>query len=178
MRFLLANSLTIARLLLGLAFPLIPPAWRLPLLVAGALSDLFDGALSRYFHATSEFGKVLDPIADKVFVLGVVTTLVWDQQITVGQVVLIALRDIAVFFVGCAVVIFRGRSCLAKMMPTLLGKCATALQFVLFVLVVYTERVNVWLFTATVLVSGLAAIDYTRALIKHAAAGATTSANE
>ena len=165
MRFLLANSLTIARLILGLLFPLLPSAWRLPLLVIGALSDLFDGALSRHFHATSEFGKVLDPIADKIFVLGVVASLVWDGQVSLWQIALIALRDIAVVVVGGAVLLWRGRKSLVEMTPTLIGKCTTAFQFVLLISVILLESVNVWLLTATIVISGIAAIDYTRVLL-------------
>lgn len=38
--------------------------------VAGAASDWLDGFLARKLEAESEFGKVLDPIADKIFYLG------------------------------------------------------------------------------------------------------------
>ena len=165
MRFLLANSLTIGRLILGLLFPLLPSAWKLPSIVVGALSDLFDGALSRQFHATSEFGKVLDPIADKIFVLGVVASLVWDGQIALWQISLIALRDIAVIVVGGIVILWRGRKSLAEMTPTITGKVTTAFQFGFLILVAYSQGVNVWLFSATVAVSGIAAIDYTRVLL-------------
>ena len=165
MRFLIANSLTIGRLILGLLFPLLPSAWKLPSMVVGALSDLFDGALSRQFHATSEFGKVLDPIADKIFVLGVVASLVWDGQIALWQIVSIALRDIAVVVVGGTVILLRGRKSLATMSPTITGKVTTALQFILLIQVAYAGSPNLWLFTATVIVSGIAAIDYTRVLL-------------
>lgn len=37
---------------------------------AGALSDLLDGYLARILNAESELGKILDPIADKIFYLG------------------------------------------------------------------------------------------------------------
>ena len=165
MRFILANSLTIARLLLGLAFPWLPSSWRLPLIVIGALSDLFDGALSRYFHATSQFGKVLDPIADKIFVLGVVSTLVMENRLALWQVGLIALRDIAVFIAGGLIMLWRGRKSLEEMSPTPVGKVTTALQFLFLITVMFTEEVNVWLFTLTAIVSGVAAIDYVRVML-------------
>lgn len=37
-----------------------------------ALTDTFDGFLARRLKATSEFGKNLDPICDKFFILGVI----------------------------------------------------------------------------------------------------------
>jgi phosphatidylglycerophosphate synthase len=37
-----------------------------------ALTDAFDGYLARKWNATSDFGKNLDPICDKFFILGVI----------------------------------------------------------------------------------------------------------
>lgn len=46
--------------------------------VAGvfALTDMFDGVLARKLHATSNFGKELDPIADKIFACGLIIPLI------------------------------------------------------------------------------------------------------
>ena len=35
-------------------------------LLVSALTDLLDGKIARHFHQVSEFGKILDPVADKV----------------------------------------------------------------------------------------------------------------
>ena len=135
------------------------------MLIAGALSDLFDGALSRYFRATSRIGKVLDPIADKVFVLGVIVSLVAARHIAPWQIGLIALRDVAVIVAGGVILLRRGRKSLRAMTPTRLGKFTTALQFVFLITVMFTENTNVWLLAVTAVVSGVAAIDYVRVLL-------------
>ncbi|MDO8600442.1 MAG: CDP-alcohol phosphatidyltransferase family protein [bacterium] len=43
--------------------------------MAGAVSDWFDGFLARKFKAESELGKILDPVSDKIFYLGLLVTL-------------------------------------------------------------------------------------------------------
>ena len=72
----LANILTITRLAL-LPFMIVlfylPFNWAawlcLVLFTIGALTDFFDGWVARKFNQISEFGKLMDPIADKVFVI-------------------------------------------------------------------------------------------------------------
>ena len=40
----------------------------LPILILGALTDWLDGFLARAWQQTTNFGAVLDPIADKIFI--------------------------------------------------------------------------------------------------------------
>lgn len=44
-----------------------------------ATTDLFDGLLARKFNSTSEFGKNLDPICDKVFAMSVIIPLITNK---------------------------------------------------------------------------------------------------
>ena len=70
------NLLTIARTVaapgVALAFALLPRAaadWvALVLFTAAALTDFLDGWLARTWNQTSGFGRMLDPIADKLLV--------------------------------------------------------------------------------------------------------------
>jgi cardiolipin synthase (CMP-forming) len=43
----------------------------------GAVSDALDGFLAKRFHWTSELGKFLDPVADKLLLLSVFLLLTW-----------------------------------------------------------------------------------------------------
>src|SRR5262249_33091889 len=92
----LPNGLSLLRLLLGLSFPWLPPAWHLPVVLVATLTDLLDGASGRLLGACSTTGRVLDPIADKVFLTSVVVTLLVERMLEVGEVVLVGLRDLAV----------------------------------------------------------------------------------
>ncbi len=77
------NALTVMRLLLTVAFlvmVLIAPRyglrpWRFlttafVLFVVAGITDMIDGAVARYFEVTSKFGRIVDPLADKILVCG------------------------------------------------------------------------------------------------------------
>ena len=63
------NLLSAARLVLGLAFAAVPVSWRLVVVVVAGATEFLDGALRRLWHFSGAMGHLLDPIADKVFVL-------------------------------------------------------------------------------------------------------------
>ena len=69
------------------------------LYVVGALTDFFDGWLARTYNLTSEFGKFLDPIADKIFVASIMIMLIASDRIEgiwVICVVIILMREFLV----------------------------------------------------------------------------------
>jgi CDP-diacylglycerol--glycerol-3-phosphate 3-phosphatidyltransferase len=64
-------------------------------LLAG-LTDWLDGWLARRWHQVSPFGALLDPIADKVLVLGVFLTFVQLRLIPAWMVLVILLRELII----------------------------------------------------------------------------------
>lgn len=74
------NALTTGRLIaagaviwmLGSLEPLSPSRllWAAGLFIAAAVTDALDGFLARRWNAVSKFGRVADPLADKILVLG------------------------------------------------------------------------------------------------------------
>ncbi|HEX3430864.1 MAG TPA: CDP-diacylglycerol--glycerol-3-phosphate 3-phosphatidyltransferase [Rhizomicrobium sp.] len=86
---LLPNALTILRILLvpvfAITFVLHGDAARIVSFVifciAGA-SDVLDGLAARKLRARSEFGRMLDPIADKILVAVALMMLVWRQVVS------------------------------------------------------------------------------------------------
>lgn len=78
----LANRLTVLRIVLALGtfVSLIQKNvyWHAAaffFFVIALLTDWFDGKIARLTHTTSPFGKVLDPIADKILVIGALIAL-------------------------------------------------------------------------------------------------------
>lgn len=95
-----ANYVTIGRLLLSpLLFVAIADAgtgWVVfGLWTALCLTDGFDGYLARR-HGTTRSGAFLDPLADKVLVLGALAALVSIERFTWLPVALIAAREVAI----------------------------------------------------------------------------------
>ena len=81
----LPNGLTILRLIfvpILLSTCLLPAGWSnwvaLSIFVIACITDYLDGALSRRLNVVSEFGRMLDPIADKLMIASVLLLLLWQ----------------------------------------------------------------------------------------------------
>jgi cardiolipin synthase len=99
LRFL-PNALTLLRILLvgPLAWALLRQEFALALLVfvVAAATDAADGLLAKWFGWTSELGKVLDPIADKLLFLVVFVVLAFLGLVPVWLAVLVIGRDVVI----------------------------------------------------------------------------------
>jgi cardiolipin synthase len=148
----------------------------LVLFFIAAMSDGLDGYLAKRFHWTSELGKLLDPLADKLLLIGVFLVATWYGLIprwltiaAVGRDVLIILGALA-FRISCGPL--EGR-------PMISSKINTLLQL-LYVLAIVAHAgyglpphsvldALAWVTLATVLISGLA---YVREFTRRALRGA------
>ncbi len=94
--------------------------------IVAAVTDFFDGWLARKFDATSTLGAILDPIADKVLVAGMIVAIASAGHWIVGLAGgLILFREFAVSALR-EVLAPRG----LKLPVTLLAKWKTTLQLV------------------------------------------------
>ncbi len=158
------NLLSLSRLVLAALFVVTASAgWRLTLLVTAALTDWLDGYLARRSQLTSRLGALLDPVADRAFVVVAVLVFVAEHLFSVGQLFVFLARDIATaigFLVARSVdrlrpVAFQART---------LGKLVTGLQFLtLCAALVRPAWIGV-LVGAIGVISALAVVDYTLAL--------------
>lgn len=108
---LLLKARHIPNLITGLRILLVAPfLWALleehysvalVLFVIAGVSDALDGFLAKYFGWTSELGGLLDPIADKLLLMGAILALGWLNELPGWLVALVILRDLAI--VGGAV---------------------------------------------------------------------------
>ncbi len=101
----LPNALTIARMVLAPA--VFVCLWQhtftgnllaLIFFVAAAISDYWDGRFARMHQTGTRLGQFLDPLADKILVLGTFIVLAWlyPRLAPWWAVALIALRDVGV----------------------------------------------------------------------------------
>ena len=95
-----ANAVTIIRLLFSPALLVLivrePSSWlAVGLWTLLALTDGIDGHLARK-HGTTRSGAFLDPLADKVLVLGALYALVAAERFVWLPVVLISIRELAI----------------------------------------------------------------------------------
>ncbi len=99
------NALTITRIVLTplvlwllMSGSLTGQIWALVLFVVAATSDYLDGMLARTLGAGSRLGQFLDPLADKILVIGTFSVLAIriPEVVPWWAVVVILLRDLAV----------------------------------------------------------------------------------
>jgi CDP-diacylglycerol--glycerol-3-phosphate 3-phosphatidyltransferase len=63
------------------------------LFVIASITDFFDGYIARNFNAVSKLGEILDPLADKMLVLGAFMGLVYLHRANPWAIYLILLRE-------------------------------------------------------------------------------------
>ena len=68
--------------------------WALGLLMASGITDWADGFLARRLNQISTLGSVLDPVADRLYILAVVVGLAWRDFVPWWMVVVLPLRDL------------------------------------------------------------------------------------
>jgi cardiolipin synthase (CMP-forming) len=68
--------------------------WALGVLAVSGFSDWLDGFIARRFDQVSGLGKVLDPAADRLFILVTLVALVWRDAIPLWLVLALVTRDL------------------------------------------------------------------------------------
>lgn len=137
-------------------------AWAFVLFLVASLTDAIDGLLARIRRETSELGRFLDPLADKLLLLsgflGILVAKNFPMVPPRWVVVTIVFRDLVIL--GGLIVLFMS-SQRTEVSPNFLGKMTTAFQMatVLAVLLVLPISPLLWNITAALtIVSGLSYI--------------------
>jgi CDP-diacylglycerol---glycerol-3-phosphate 3-phosphatidyltransferase len=139
------NALTVVRLALIPAFIVLVlvsdrgHSWPAAIVfgVAG-ITDQIDGWLARRWHVESEFGKVADPLADRLMIDAAIILLVVAQRLP-WAALLILVRDLALVG-GYKLVAPRGY----ELSVSFLGKLATWLLYASIAFVLATTKGTDW----------------------------------
>jgi phosphatidylglycerophosphate synthase len=96
-----ADLVSVVRVPLAIAFPLVSNDWRLGILATAAATDLLDGPLARRYGASS-LGSLIDPVADKLFMASAFGVVAFSGRLQAYEILAVLLRDIvaAVAFVA------------------------------------------------------------------------------
>ena len=133
---LLPNILTLFRSFAAIILPLIiiyggeiGALIATPILILAGMSDYFDGFLARKYKVVSNFGKILDPVADKLLVIGVIFALASENMLDYFYwffpALLIILREILVSGLRESISSYK-----ISLEVTLLAKWKTTIQLV------------------------------------------------
>ncbi|QTE27856.1 CDP-alcohol phosphatidyltransferase family protein [Pengzhenrongella sicca] len=91
------NAISLARLALVPVFAVLivqgQDVWALIVLAVSGASDWLDGLIARRFHQVSRLGQLLDPAADRLFILVTLIGLAWRDVVPLWLVVVLVSRD-------------------------------------------------------------------------------------
>lgn len=89
------NTLSLSRFVLAGAFMFArDPVPRVALIAIASLTDILDGWIARWTRSGSRLGALLDPIADRAFMLAALSTFLATGELTAAQFIILLLRDI------------------------------------------------------------------------------------
>lgn len=123
------NLLSLLRILLAVPMflffmqPVPPLTATLLCSIVIILSDLLDGIIARRFNMSSELGRILDPLGDKVIMFAAMSALLIAGRLTLPLLILLAGKDLLIFSGGMIIVKRTG-----EVIPSnFFGKWASAL---------------------------------------------------
>ena len=145
----LPNKLTIARVIMipfFVFFLLINPestALRIIadiIFIAASLTDMADGKIARKYNLVTNFGKFMDPLADKLLVCSAMICLIQTKQLAAWFVIIIVAREFIIS--GFRLIAAENGIVLAA---NIFGKLKTVSQMIMIIILVANLNVT-WLY--------------------------------
>lgn len=133
-------------------------------LVASA-TDALDGYLARVLHEKTEFGAMMDPIADKMLLnsaficFSLVSGLPAYLKMPVYMPIIIISRDVIILVGAVVIYLLNGK---IEARPTILGKVTTFFQMLTIVAVLLRFVHSNWIWNTTAVITLASGIDYLR----------------
>ena len=155
------NKLTIARMII---VPFLLTRWggeanryiSLPLFVVASVTDWFDGYLARKNNLVTNFGKFMDPLADKLLVCSAMICMIDLKRLSAWFVIIIIAREFIIS--GFRLIAAENGIVIAA---NYWGKFKTASQMIMIILLilhfdgifVILEQIFIWLSLALTIIS-------------------------
>ena len=120
-----ANALTLTRIALVPVFVLVYGKGcrygALVVFLIASMTDLLDGRIARKYHMVTRFGKLMDPLADKLMCVAVLYVLASSGAVDWAPVIIVAIKELAML-ISSAFLLKKGIVVQSRM----LGKVAQA----------------------------------------------------
>lgn len=131
-RIVTPNHLTYARIVIGVLLLILLFVFKksngfliMPLLILGALTDLFDGAIARCFNMETKKGAMLDPVADRVLIIPIAIYTIMNYKFLLFSLIFLETINALISFFVQGKKIFFGSN--------IFGKTKMVLQSLVFV---------------------------------------------
>jgi len=130
-----------------------------------ALSDFLDGFLARKFKASSNLGKFLDPLGDKLMTISVMLCITIDGLIPVWAVLLVGAKEL---LMGVGGLVLHKKANVELPASNLIGKTSTVVFFLVCVSLMIFRNISQWGSIALISIAiGLTFISLVSYLIKY-----------
>ena len=148
MKMNLPNKLTVARIIMvPITMALLMMGyniWALVVFAIASFTDFLDGYIARKYNLVSAFGKIMDPLADKLLVFGALLAFIALGKVSLWAPMIIISRE---FFVTCmrVVAVAEGKVIAASMW----GKIKTNVQlFALIFSMLFIEQAAIFIWVS------------------------------
>ena len=105
--FNLPNFISLIRVIIILPCLLLFEAghnyWGLSVLILIIITDFADGIVARRYEITTDFGKVFDPLCDKIVIISLIIYLMFNRDFPFWFFVTLISRDIVLLYLGILV---------------------------------------------------------------------------
>ncbi len=135
-----------------------------------ALTDIADGFIARKFNLISNFGKLMDPLADKLTQIATLTSLVIKEIIPIWILIIVISKE---FIMICGASFLYGKDVVVY--SKWYGKLSTVLLYIAIVFSLLTKQfalIGIWenidlaLFTLAIIMTLFALVMYIKDLYK------------
>ena len=123
--------------------------------IVASLTDWFDGFLARKWSLVTNFGKIMDTLADKLLVMTALVCLLTSFRIPAWAVIVILAREMAI--TGLRIIAASEGVVVAADM---LGKFKTVFQMVAIILLLLNNFIGIYMLYIAIFFTILSGIDY------------------
>lgn len=102
------------------------------LFVVASITDYFDGVIARKYNLITNFGKLMDPLADKMLVIAAIILLAETKEINFICLLLVVLREISISSIRLVALEQN-----IVVVASLLGKYKTATQMISVTMILF-----------------------------------------
>lgn len=130
-------------------------------LTAG-VTDILDGYIARKYNLVTKWGTVLDPLADKLMLLTVLSSLAFKNIIPIWIFIVVAMKEL--FMIISGVFLYKKDTVIPS---NIFGKASTVLFYVSIFTVTFSSKLGYLLLDVAVLSAFIALINYAIIYLKN-----------
>ncbi|GAB4189448.1 MAG: CDP-alcohol phosphatidyltransferase family protein [Simkaniaceae bacterium] len=153
--FTVSNGLSLLRAPLALLFFIDNEILRVAVVVLAMLTDSIDGYLARRYRFTTQFGAILDPVMDKIFVFFALMALLTENRLELWQALAMISRDFFLCLFAIYLRIIRQWEAY-QFKAIRWGKVTTVLQFLILIALSLNLKIPVLVYMLFILFGVLA----------------------